>query len=103
MKIVEKNKKIIVKYSKIKEKDLTWRKVKAHCEEKLKELDSSKEHEEIVAIKKTVEILQHKVDLFENKRAIYQRMYNMIHDTDDDIDAPFVKESEGESDVSEAQ
>lgn len=94
MKIVKKNKKIIVTYNKTKEKDLTWRKVKAHCEEKLKELDSSKEHEEVIAIKKTIEILQHKVDLFENKRDRYQRMYNSIRDTDKDIDIPFVKENE---------
>lgn len=93
MKIVEKNKRLIVNYNKIKDKDLTWRKVKAHCEEKLKELDSSKEHEEIVSIKKTIEILQHKVDLFENKRSKYQRMYNSIHENDNDIDMPFVKES----------
>lgn len=94
MKIVEKGKQIIVTYNKTKDKDLTWRKVKAHCKEKLEELDNSKEHEEIVAIKKTIEILQHKVDLFENKRAKYQRMYDSIHDTDKDIDIPFVKESE---------
>ena len=101
MKIVEKNKKVIVTYNKTKEKDLTWRKVKAYCKEKLEELNSSKEHEEIVAIKKTIEILQHKVDLFENKRAKYQRMYNLIHETDNDIDTPFVKEN-NEADVSEA-
>lgn len=35
--------------------------------------------------------------------AKYQRIYNMIHDTDNDIDSPFVKESEDESNVSEAQ
>ena len=54
MKIVEKKNSIVVKYSKTKDKGITWRKDKKFCEEKMKEMDNSKEYEEIIAIKKTI-------------------------------------------------
>ena len=93
MKIENKKGSLIVKYNRNKDKDLTWRKVKEFCKTKLDEMDNSKEHEEIVAINTTIMILQHKVDLFNKRHDLYQKMYNSIKDTDEDLDIPFVKEN----------
>ena len=92
MKLVDEKGKIVVIYNREKEKNLTWRKVKEFCKQKLNEIDNSKERDEIVAINTTIMILQHKVDLFNKKRDLYRRMYDSIKDSDTDLDIPFVKE-----------
>ena len=94
MKIVETKKGVIVRYNKVKDKDLTWRKVKIFCKEQIEKIDNSKENEDIIAIQRTIELLQKKVDTFKKKRNKFQRMYNNIKDTDKDLDIPFGKEEE---------
>ena len=94
MTIIKTKKGITVKYNKVKDKDLTWRKVKTYCKEQMEKIDNSKENDDIIAIQRTIELLQKKVDTFKKKRNKFQIMYNSINDTDEDIDIPFVKKGE---------
>lgn len=97
MKLKEKNNSYVVVWSRTKEPDLTWRKVKDWCKAELEKIDSSKEAKEIEAIRTTIEILKHKVKLFEEKRKRYEGMYYSISLSDPDIDKPFgTKEGDAE-------
>lgn len=89
MRIVEKRGTLTVQYSRIKNPDLTWRKVREWCYSQLEKIDSSKEASEIVSIKEVVNLLTKKIDNFEARRSKYVRMINTIKDSDPDIDRPF--------------
>lgn len=89
MKLKEKNHRYVITWNRKTESDLTWRKVKEWCKSELEKIDSSKEAKEIEAIRTTIEILTHKVKLFEEKRGRYQGMFNSINPNEPDIDTPF--------------
>jgi hypothetical protein len=97
MKIKEKGKKLIVTWSRSTEKDLTWRKVREHCLAEVEKINNSKEAQEVKAIEQTIKILQHKVDLFYQKRNRFKAMADRIRDTDSDLDIPFGKVEEADN------
>lgn len=89
MRIIEQKGKLVVSWKRSTESDLTWRKVREYCLSEVEKIDNSKEAQEVAAIEQTIKILQHKVDLFHQKRNRFKNMASRIHDTDDDIDIPF--------------
>lgn len=89
MTIIEKKTHVTVKWSKAKEADLTWRKVRKYCDEQIEKLDNSNEAHEVEVYKIIISMLQAKIEKFEKKKIKYMRMRNAIKLTDADIDTPF--------------
>ena len=89
MRLVENKGHSIIKWSRLTEGDLTWRKVREWCKTQIIKMEASKEAELIKAYKQVVDELQHKIINFNERKARYQRMINSIKDTDSDIDIRF--------------
>lgn len=89
MKISEKNNSFIVTWSREKDGEVTWRKVKEYCEKEIAKIESSDEAKEIEHIKAVIKVLNHRVDLYNNKLARYRGMSATISLNDPRIDEPF--------------
>ena len=91
MKIIRKKHGYMCNYDKEEGKTLTWRKVKVYCDQRIEKLKNSKQAEEIKAYEATIKKLQKIVNSFYSQIQLYQGMADAIHDTDKDIDTPFVE------------
>ena len=98
MKIADKKGILTVTWSPSKDKGLTWRKVKVYCQQKIKDLENSKEAKEIEHYKATVSFLNRKIDNFNKRLLLYENMDASISLGDKDIDVPFVSKKGGDHD-----
>ena len=99
MKIVKKKHSIVVVWGKKKDKGITWRKVKEHCQIKMQEMMNSEEKKKVDACKIAISLLQSRVKAFETRYENYRTMYNSIHETDSNIDTPFEQEDTSDEEV----
>lgn len=94
MKIIEKKGRVICSWSRSKEPDLTWRKVREFCLNKIDEIKKSEEAKRIESYRVVITELQRQIDNFDKRLAKYSRMASSIKDTDKDIDTPFASTEE---------
>ena len=96
MKIVDRKGIPTVNWSPSKDNGLTWRKVKEYCQQKIKDLENSKEFQEIQHYVATVSFLKRKIDNYNKRLLLYKRVYDAISLDDKDIDVPFVSKKGGD-------
>lgn len=96
MKIVDRKGVLTVSWSPSKDKGLTWRKVKEYCQQKIKDLENSKEAKEIEHYKAVVSFLNRKIHNFNKRLLLHKKMDASISLDEKDIDVPFVSKKGGD-------
>lgn len=86
MRIVEKKGRLFCVYNKNKEKDLTWRKVRDLCNEKIKAMRISERAKKVEHFKVVISYLQSYINSYENELNRYTLFASLIKDDDEDMD-----------------